>query len=387
MKKKGNQPRILFATDLHYHINAADSEEENVNQYGYTGRERLSMFVENVLAEHKRAPLDACIILGDLSGNNYTVKPYVEEGRIDAYYGSEHDSLYAVKTQFLDRIEEAGVPVYCLPGNHDVYPCADWKRLFGYEREYLVELPQYDTAILMLDLYGFDLENPFFKAGRETVAPRARRTEGEEASLRKLLDTAKKYKHLIACGHWIDATAAPLLSEMKNLDCYLVGDAHSVANLGITKVGAPTYILGMFSYCIKEETKVKNGYGVPHVYRKDGGDVPLYAAPWSVDTKSGAYKDYRFVPATEEELQNAEIPKIALISAAEAAEHYRWNYTVLDAEQNGDGARMTVVYPKMTYHGISKTTGRLLRFHNAMFPSVTSDFFSPYEEKLLFALK
>lgn len=384
MIKELNGLRILFATDLHYHTHGADNDEISVNQYGYTGNERLAAFVSDVLSEHRRAPLDACIILGDMAGNNYTIKPYALRGDLPAFYGSEDDMLYAVKTRYLDKIEAAGIPVYCLPGNHDAYPSELWKRLFGYEREYLIEFPERDTAILMLDLYGFPLDNPFFTNNRETIAPRSSRSEVEKDALLKLLERAKGYKHLLACGHWVDATAAPYLCEAKNLRAYLVGDAHDVASIGITSAGVPTYIIGKYSYTIKEELKVKNGYGIPHVYKR--GDRE-YLKPWEIDMRLPIYRDFRFLPATKEELENKDIPKVPLISADEAREHYRWNYAVYESDACGDNGRMTVIYPERVYHGVSRHSGHLLRFHWGMFPSIKESFLSPYEERTLFSFE
>ena len=382
MIKELNGLRILFATDLHYHTHGADDDEIGVNQYGYTGDERLSLFVSDVLAEHRRSPLDACIILGDMAGNNYSIRPYVERDEIEAYYGSEDDMLYAVKTRYLDKIEEAGIPVYCLPGNHDAYPPHLWKRLFGYEREYLIEFPERDTAILMLDLYGFPLDNPFFTKNRETVAPRSFRSDAETEALLALLARAKAYKHLLACGHWVDGTAAPYLREMENLDAYFVGDAHCVASLGVTAAGVPTYILGKYSYSINEELKVQNGYGTPHVYKNGNGE---YVAPWTVDTRLPLYRDFGFFPATEEEIANREIPKISIAPVSEVGEYYRWNYAVYETDVAGDKAKLTAVFPERTYYGISRTTGHLLRFHGGMFPSIAENFHSPYEERELFS--
>ena len=381
MIKELNGLRILFATDLHYHTHGADDDEISVNQYGYTGNERLSLFVSDVIAEHRKAPLDACIILGDMAGNNYSVKPYVERDDVEAFYGSEDDMLYAVKTRYLDKIEEAGVPVYCLPGNHDAYPPHLWKRLFGYEREYLIEFPEADTAILMLDLYGFPLDNAFFTKNRETIAPRSLRSDAERDSLLALLDKAKGYKHLLACGHCVDGTAAPYLCETENLDAYLAGDWHVVMSLGVSAAGVPTYILGKYSYTIKEELKVNNGFGVPHVYKR--GDAE-YLAPWKIDMRLPSYRDFCFVPATSSEMADPKIPKVSMIPVSEVREDYRWNYAVYESDAKGDRGRMTVIYPERTYYGISRKTGHLLRFHGGMFPSIAESFHSSYEERELF---
>ena len=210
------------------------------------------------------------------------------------------------------------------------------------------------------------------------------RSDAERDSLLALLDKAKGYKHLLACGHCVDGTAAPYLCETENLDAYLAGDWHVVMSLGVSAAGVPTYVLGKYSYTIKEELKVNNGFGVPHVYKR--GDAE-YLKAWEIDMRLPAYQDFRFVPATKEEIENREIPKVYMVPVSEVQEYYRWNYAVYESDAAGDAGKMTVIFPERTYYGMSRKSGHLLRFHGGMFPSIAESIHSPYEERELFSFE
>ena len=392
MENTNKRSRILFLTDIHYHVHQADNDEASVNQYGYTGNERMQIMVDAVLAEHRKKPLDMVLILGDLGGNNYTIRPYMENGVMsdaaaDAYFGSDGDAIYAVRHRYLASIEAAGIPVYCLPGNHDAYSNALWERLFGYARDSVIELPDVDTAILMLDLYGLEPTNAYFTANRETLSVRSARTEEEKARLSAIMEKAKNYSRVIACAHYanFDPDTREALASCENLAYCFVGDGHD-----ITKVESkdfpllPIYMLGKFGYSIREDMKVHNGKGTKYVYVNESGDTPVYLKALAVDTRSHDCRDYRFRPATEAELAAIDIPKVAVIDKDEALSHFVWNYAIMELGKEKDEARMDIVFPEVTYHGISKRTGHLLTPHRGMFPSVLGDWHKPYTVECLF---
>lgn len=391
-----NGLRILVVTDIHYHAEDADDDSAKVNQYGYTGNERMQMMVDNILEEHESDPLHAVLVLGDLGGNNYTVKKYLpstDENGFDPetsvkenYYGSAADTIYQVKTEYLDQLTAAGIPVYCLPGNHDAYPAAMWRKLFGYDKDYVIEFPEQKTAILMLDLYGFDADNVFFTDGRETLSVRKSRSAENREALRDLVESAAAYDHVILCAHQhiLDADALAIVNTLKNVDVFFVGDGHRVADFSrSSNVKVPTYMFGMYSYCIKEETKVQNGFGDPYVFRTEKG---MYADPTKVDTRTSAYASYDYYPATEAELNDKSIKKVYMKSPAAVAPYFRWNYAIVETDNDGANARCDIIYPAVTYHGVSPKTGHLLTPHYGMFPSVNGDWTQEYVMEELFDL-
>ncbi len=387
--------RILFLTDLHYHAHQAENEEASVNQYGYTGDERMQIMVDSVLIEHRKKPIDMILILGDLGGNNYTIRPYMSDGVMaeasaDAYFGSRDDSIYAVYHRYLTSFEKAGIPVYCLPGNHDTYPNALWERLFGYARDSIIEIPEADTAILMLDLYGLEPMNPYFTANRETLAARSARTAEEMKRLSEIMEKAKGYPRVIACAHFanFDPDTRAALSECKNLSHCFVGDGHDVYKVESKCFPLlPIYMVGKFGYSIREDMKVQNGKGTKYVYVNDCGEASVYVNAATVDTRLPDYAAYRFRAATESELAIADIPKVAVIEKEEAERHFVWNYAILELGKQKDDVRMDIVYPEVTYHGISKRTGHLLKPHGGCFPSVLGDWHMPYTVCELFDQK
>ncbi len=386
-----NGLRLFVVSDIHYHHKDHDNDEEKTNQYGYTASERMQMIIDDILAEHAKCPLDGVVILGDLGGNNYTIKPYVSADKTyvdSSYFASEGDDIYHLDDIYFSQLRRRGIEIYPLVGNHDVYPDEYWEAVLGHKKDYIVEFPEYDTALLFVDIYGFDLSYPFFNGQGETVsAARATRSAENLATLDEIFAKAKNYGHVILCAHnnMIDTKLSPYIQSLDNIDVFLSGDGHRVKELTPKITGVPSYMMGVYSYSIAEEAKVANGYGTPQILVKPDGT--RIAKPWTVDLRTSDYADCSFRDATKEELADAATKStyvVYTVTPEEALTFFRWNYSILETDKNGDGLKATVVYPEITYHGISKTTGHILRPHFAMFPSVYGDWKQEYEEKILF---
>ena len=104
--KRGDKLELVTATDLHYLAPTLTDQGEFFTQMLAAADGKVTYYceelVEALLAEVKAQKPDALILTGDLSFN----------GAVES-----HRTL----AEKLAAVEAAGVPVYVLPGNHDVY--------------------------------------------------------------------------------------------------------------------------------------------------------------------------------------------------------------------------------------------------------------------------
>lgn len=139
--------RILLISDMHYSADVAPAEFER--QYpgshasaasgpllGFTPSERMENMLSAVWAEHKKAPLDAVIIPGDLSIDDYPFR------HLPTNYCAEFRGKY------LSRLP---APAFVIPGNHDSYPEELWRGIFGTSRQFSTVLD--GCLFLLADTY------------------------------------------------------------------------------------------------------------------------------------------------------------------------------------------------------------------------------------------
>ena len=235
--------RIFAVGDIH---NTCCGENLAVNypystldavKYGHTNDQKLEMMVNGILAEHKKMPIDAVLILGDIGNNDkpfqYYFRTYENEIRgsdedkwsgcaaayiTDTLLKSPYDCVYDAR-RCLDKLTEAGIPYYVTTGNHDAYTKKMWQEAFGKRAgdfaspdgtlSYLLEFPEHDTAILMLDTYAYDEDEngdvgsryrEFLR--RDNVAYTPISTDpGRRAAFDAFVEKAKGYKHFFIAGH------------------------------------------------------------------------------------------------------------------------------------------------------------------------------------------
>lgn len=140
--------RFLLVSDMHYtteetaaqlklqYPNAIASAAAG-NAFGKTQKEKVETILADILREHSRHPLDAVLVLGDLSIDDAP------------YRNLPQNFCRKFKEECLDRLP---CPSYTIPGNHDSYPDSVWKEIFGYDRQYAVELGE--CVFLMADTFA-----------------------------------------------------------------------------------------------------------------------------------------------------------------------------------------------------------------------------------------
>ncbi len=139
--------RILLISDIHYTTEQTAKELKEITPVikgslangpilGYTQKERMDFMLECIRREHASNPLDAILIPGDLSIDDYDFRCL------------PRNYCYGVKQDYLDRFP---VPYYVIPGNHDSYPDMLWHKVFGTHRQFSVVIN--GVLFLMADTY------------------------------------------------------------------------------------------------------------------------------------------------------------------------------------------------------------------------------------------
>ena len=192
--------RFLLVSDIHYtvepscellkkHCPEVSPDEIQGNSFGITQRQKAERVYLDIMEAHRRHPLDAVFILGDLSSDDYGIK------ELSVSYCKNF------KEEFLDRLP---VPSYAIPGNHDSWPNDLWREMMGTDRQIALELG--DCAFILADTFP---HTPATKGANPAVPP-----DGEflRANLEKY-----KGKRIFICAHYLDRA---LFTEMtKRLIC------------------------------------------------------------------------------------------------------------------------------------------------------------------------
>ena len=180
--------RFLLVSDMHYTVEEDAEQFKRIHPesnasvgsgdaFGRTQREKIEKIYDDIIAENQRSKLDAVFVLGDLSLDDYDLRNLPE------------NYCRKFKNDCLDRLP---CPSYALPGNHDSYPSHMWKEVFGYDREYAVEID--GTVFVMLDT---------FKALPAKGGCGAKHTQIDYDFLKSALDKYKG-KKIFLCAHYFD---------------------------------------------------------------------------------------------------------------------------------------------------------------------------------------
>lgn len=238
--------RFLLVSDMHYTTNetAATLAKEFPlakvsaaagNAFGKTQRQKIEKIYEDILAENAASKLDAVLILGDLSIDDYDYRKLPE------------NYCQKLKEDLMDRLP---CPSYALPGNHDSYPNEIWKSIMGYDRRYSVEIG--DAAFIMDDAFAAVPANPADPASGADF------TSTDPVFLKDCLEKHKG-KKIFFCSHYIDteegdesfcAQSKELIRRSRDLVFLFRGHTHinSVGALGADAGSKPVVDIGGYGY-------------------------------------------------------------------------------------------------------------------------------------------
>ena len=245
--------RFLLVSDMHYTVSEQPEEYNKThpgsiacaasgNAFGLTQREKIEKVYTDIIAENSRGALDAVLVLGDLSVDDYDFR------------NLPINFCEQFKKDCLDRLP---CSYYTLAGNHDSHPNNVWKELFGYDREYSFEID--DCAFIMLDT---------FKAIPAKTASGAAHTPVDYEFLKAALEKHKG-KKIFLCSHYFETKLTgnnsftdDVRELIKNNDDIVFlyrGHTHvnSVTNMGDSYGGKQIIDIGGYGY---QGMKIDNRY-------------------------------------------------------------------------------------------------------------------------------
>ena len=212
--------RFLLVSDMHYTTEETPAQLKKSypeaiasaaagNAFGKTQQEKIQTVCRDIWAEHDRHKLDAVFVLGDLSIDDppYRKLPW----------------NYCLKFKE-DCMEQLPCPAYAIPGNHDSYSDDAWAELFGYGRQYALEIGE--SVFVLADT---------FAAFPATGASGSGYSPLDEKFLRKCLDQYRG-KRIFLCAHYLDDAlednqsftdqSRKLLAESRDVLCMFRAHTH-----------------------------------------------------------------------------------------------------------------------------------------------------------------
>ena len=250
-----NKPlhRFLLVSDMHYTTDLSAAELKKIHPesnasaatgtaFGKTQREKVEKVYEDIMRENERSPLDAVLVLGDLSIDDYDFR------NLPINYCMQF------KKDCLDRLP---FPYSAIPGNHDSYPDDKWREVFGNDREFVFQVG--NAVFIMADTFN---DIPAVSASGSAI------TSMNEEFIKSAL-TKYKGKKIFICAHYIEAksegdrTMTPAVQRLikDNSDVVFLFRGHThvnnVIDLGNVLGGKKIVDIGGYGYC---GIKIDNRY-------------------------------------------------------------------------------------------------------------------------------
>lgn len=232
--------KFLLVSDMHYTTEETAVELKLIypeaktspaagNAFGRNQREKVEKIYEDIMEEIRRGAIDAVIVLGDLSIDDYDFR------NLPLNYCKKF------KEDCLDRLP---CPSYALPGNHDSYTNDLWREVFGYNRQYVVQFG--DTVFIMADTFA-DVPGHGAAGSAHTLLDET-----------FLLECLEKYKgkKIFLCAHHFNAdrtfaeSTKQIIKENEDIVCLFRGHVHinDVIELGEAFGGKQLIDIGGYGY-------------------------------------------------------------------------------------------------------------------------------------------
>ncbi len=247
--------RILLISDVHYTTEedhkqlkekypASNASAANGPILGYTQQQRMDFLLADILAEHEKAPLDAILMPGDLSIDDYDFR----------------NLPYNYCERFRDEVmAKFPAPTYVQPGNHDSYPDEKWQEMFGTPRQFSVVVG--GALFLMADTYN----GPTQGASGSPYTPFD--VAWAEAEMAKHPDMP-----VFICAHYIRwrREGEPFAAFLRNnprVKALFVGHSHrfETVRMGEEYNNRSMYDIGAYSYY----TRATNGKWDFNIFHQD----------------------------------------------------------------------------------------------------------------------
>jgi len=203
--------RVLVTSDLHYTVLA--------RYYSMNRDTRLQYWLDGILAEHERDPFDLIVILGDVSLDYWGWN----NGGVHQRFPDVSETKSFVE-KYLPKLPE-GVPVFVLPGNHELYSNDEWKEITGNNRNESFVLG--DNLFIMPDSYG-GVVDPEYVGNGVNDAPY---TPVDVDFINEVIDSNPDCKNIFLMSHYFDFQKESdefrqLLKDEKRIVGLFAGHSH-----------------------------------------------------------------------------------------------------------------------------------------------------------------
>ena len=243
--------RYLMVSDVHFTTLEQSGYANRVTYRGYSNKQRMEMMCDEIRTEYYRRGLDAILVLGDLSTDDYPLR---------------HPNTNFCKLLYLYYLkplsEELNIPVLMVAGNHDSYPNDMWVAFAGRDRQFVWENPKNGDVFLMLDSYNTANGNTAHGGGGSNW------TGIDEVWIEEQLEKYKDRENIFLATHWFGrGTDEPEIVQLNSLiekypNVRAMFDAHS-HTYDVHKLSSGRYIVndGAYSYdCIKDDVLGKYNF-------------------------------------------------------------------------------------------------------------------------------
>ncbi len=206
--------RIILVSDLHYSADIPPTDKQGfVYNYNEPTEGRMDIFTDLLLKEHGKAPIDALLLLGDVS----------------------HEKLSNLEAFVSKHLSKLPFPVYLLPGNHENYTDEDYMRITGTPRQHTVTVDNF--LFIMADVYR-DLTHPH-------------KYQGADIDFIKSACDSADGKTVILCAHYLNAQDTELIEFLKqrnDIAAVAFGHTHKGKFVPQGYMGKPHIDTGNFSF-------------------------------------------------------------------------------------------------------------------------------------------
>ena len=103
--------RVILSSDVHYTYLEA--------WYGWTSEDRMQHWVDSIIEEHKKNPVDLVIIAGDTSLDHLFKR--------GTWTANKVSTTLSLREKYLSQIKAAGIPIFTVAGNHEQFNNDQWK--------------------------------------------------------------------------------------------------------------------------------------------------------------------------------------------------------------------------------------------------------------------
>lgn len=233
--------RIILSSDIH---NCHD------DYYKYGTENRMNFFVDSLIRENEKEPIDAIILLGDYSLDHWAWK-------IKGCYINEGKSCTAdFSNKYLSRLKASlpNVKFAMTAGNHEQYGEELWNKFTSFSRNDLIIVD--DFVFIILDTFAGNLDPTEHSDGTYTGADVER--------IKAIMETYPNKKVVLGAHYFDEARESAAFTELcadERIVCLFCGHNHKWNHLICDKFSnKPVIYTGNFSYNGEKAERPMWGY-------------------------------------------------------------------------------------------------------------------------------